>query len=107
MEVGVMWCKIGSEFIPREHAREKCPMEAETSGESDGRRRDRPTAIAAPELNTRFIFSISVATEQQAALKRSKSESNERFSAVVQRPFATSKALACFTSNMTFVSIYR
>lgn len=44
VEVGVMWCKIGSEFIPREHARKKSvrwrrghPEEAEPADDDEDR----------------------------------------------------------------------
>lgn len=57
VEVGVMWCKIGSESIPGEHAQKSVRMrrrhveerrvEAEPANNDQGR---------VPELNMRFIF---------------------------------------------------
>lgn len=74
VEVGVMWCKIGSEFIPREHARKSVRWRRRhrgraTAGGRTSRQRSRP----GPQIKHEIYFSIYVATEQQAALKLSRS----------------------------------
>lgn len=57
VELGVMWCKIGSEFIPREHARKSVRRRRRHRGE---RRAEAEPADGdrgrGPELNIRFIF---------------------------------------------------
>lgn len=45
VEVGVMWCKIGSEFIPCEHTQKSVRWRRRRPGKRDGWRQDQPTTI--------------------------------------------------------------